>query len=172
MKSTLYYLIFITLLIGGFQSLDAQGRQSKKEKQQAEFKKTVELVEGRHFIFEAQRAFPQGGRSIDLTTNYGFIKITGSDAEGHLPFFGRAYSVDYGGGGGIEFKGEMQNVEIDTHQRKMKLRFTFEVKDKDTFKVNMDIGSNGNTTVNVNSNNRSSISYYGKISVIDAVDDK
>ncbi len=168
MKSTLNYLIVIAFLVSGFQNLDAQNSQSKKDKQQADFQKTVKLVEGGQFIFEAQRAFPQGGRSIDLTTNYGFIKTTGSDAESHLPFFGRAYSVEYGGGGGgIEFKGEMQNLKIETHQRKMKLLFTFEVKDKDTFKVSMDIGSNGNATVNISSNNRSNISYYGKISAID-----
>ena len=62
----------VTLLIVGIigfiqpQNSYSQKKKNKKEKQQIEFAETLKLVESGSFIFVPDRAFPQGGRSIDL----------------------------------------------------------------------------------------------------------
>lgn len=91
------------------------------------------------FKFEAERAYPQGGGSIDLTTNYGFLKISENKSECDLPFFGRAYRMEYGGDGGMNFEGEIFNEKWTLNDKKMKVTYTFDVKDKETFTVIMEV---------------------------------
>jgi len=163
MKAIIRTLFVIVVIISISFTLSAQEKKSKKELKQEKFDQTIELINKGDFIFEARRAYPQGGRSIDLTTNYGFITVKQEAAEGDLPYFGRAYTASYGGDGGIKFDGEMLDKNIEVNQKKQKVIFTFEVRDKDTYKVTMDIGYNGNTSVGITSNNRSHISYQGEI---------
>lgn len=158
MKKLSLLLLTISLMFAGQTNTIAQEKEKNEQ-----FQNTVEIVENGNFIFTAQRAFPQGGRSVDLTTNYGFIEISDDTGEARLPFFGRAYSVPYGGNGGIRFSGAIENVELSKDQEKRRIRYSFEVRDRDYFRVNMDISRNGNTSVTITSNNRSQISYQGTI---------
>ncbi len=167
MKLFLHTLLLSIILVSAQPNVNAQTRSLKKEEQKKQFQEIVELVQKGVFIFEARRAFPQGGASIDLTTNYGFVKVNVEEAKGHLPFFGRAYSVDFGGGGGIIFDGKMKDLKIERHPRRMRILYSFEVKNNDTYRLSMDIGLNGNATLSVNSNNRSTISYSGEISAVE-----
>jgi len=167
MKAIIRTLFVIVVIISMSFTLSAQEKKSKKELKQEKFDQTIELINKGDFIFEARRAYPQGGRSIDLTTNYGFITMKQEAAEGDLPYFGRAYTASYGGDGGIKFDGEMLDKNIEVNQKKQKVILTFEVRDKDNYKVTMDIGYNGNTSVGITSNNRSHISYQGDIKKIE-----
>jgi len=156
--------LFVLLVITNYSfNIEAQEKKSKKEIRQEKFEQTIEMINKGEFKFEARRAFPQGGRSIDLSTNYGFITFKQDNAEGDLPYFGRAYTATYGGDGGIKFDGEMLSQKSDVNEKKQKLIYTFEVRDKDNYKVTMDIGYNGSATVSITSNNRSHISYQGDI---------
>ncbi|MBI9061012.1 MAG: DUF4251 domain-containing protein [Marinilabiliaceae bacterium] len=167
MKAIIRTLFVIVVIISLSFTLSAQEKKSKKELKQEKFDQTMELINKGNFKFEARRAYPQGGRSIDLTTNYGFITVKQEAAEGDLPFFGRAYTASYGGDGGIKFDGEMLDKNIEVNQKKQKVILTFEVRDKDTYKVTMDIGYNGNASVGITSNNRSHINYQGEIKKIE-----
>lgn len=143
-------------------------KKSKKEKQLEQFTEIQKLINSKQFIFVADRAFPQGGRSIDLTTNYGFIKIMDTETTGDLPFFGRGYTVPYGGDGGIKFDTtKIENEKIELNEKKMRILYSFEAKSKDdVYRITMDIGYSGSSSVNVTSNNRSFISYNGQVSEI------
>ena len=99
----------------------------------------------------------------------GKFVITDSVAKGTLPFFGRAYSLPYGEGGGIEFDGVMkdQSLKIE-HKKKRKIliyRFSITAKN-DTYQISMEISGGGNCSVNLNSNNRAQISYSGTVSPV------
>jgi len=167
MKAIIRTLFVIVVISSISFTLSAQEKKSKKEIKQEKFDETFELINKGDFKFEAKRAFPQGGRSIDLTTNYGFISVKQDAAEGDLPYFGRAYTASYGGDGGIKFDGEMLDKKIEVNEKKHRVILSFEVRDKDTYKVTMDIGYNGNTSVSITSNNRSHISYQGEIKKIE-----
>ncbi len=158
-------MVFV-FLSGTVTSVTAQDKKTEEEKRQGQYEETVQLIENGNFIFEADRAFPQGGASIDLTTNYGFLKVNeDSTAVGDLPFFGRAFSVDYGGSGGIDFSGQMQELEYSPDKEKMRISYSFKVKDDDYYQILFDISYNGDASLSVISQNRSAISYHGYISL-------
>lgn len=158
MDKVIIFSLTISLLFAGQTNTIAQEKERNEQ-----FQNTVEIIEQESFIFKAQRAFPQGGRSVDLTTNYGFIEISDDTGEARLPFFGRAYSIPYGGNGGIQFSGTIENVELSINQEKMRVNYSFEVRDRDYYMVNMEISHGGNAYVTIISNNRSQISYQGTV---------
>ncbi|WP_430815959.1 DUF4251 domain-containing protein [Carboxylicivirga sp. RSCT41] len=173
MKTFISSIILSVLLILPFESTCAQ-KKNKKEKRMEQFTETKKLVDSKQFVFVPDRAFPQGGRSIDLTTNYGFINILSDETEGDMPFFGRGFTVPYGGDGGIKFdKTAILNEEIELNEKKMRLSYSFEAKSKnDHYRIRMDIGYNGSTSVSVTSNNRSHINYNGDITKLESKGDK
>ncbi|WP_439184711.1 DUF4251 domain-containing protein [Carboxylicivirga taeanensis] len=165
MKSIFSIITLSLILLSPTFSASAQ-KKNKKERQQEQFIETQKLVNSKQFIFVPDRAFPQGGRSIDLTTNYGFVKVEGTETTGDLPYFGRAYSVPYGGGSGIKFETtSIKNEQIEINEKKMRISYSFEARSKeDTYSLKLDIGYNGNASLSVMSNNRSHISYNGQVS--------
>ena len=171
MKSLINLLVLSALMVIPLKNMNAQKqkKKNKKERRLEQFAETQKLFDSKAFIFVPDRAFPQGGRSIDLTTNYGFIKVMGSETEGDMPFFGRGFSVPYGGGSGIKFdKTSIKNEKVELNEKKMRISYSFEAQgENDTFRINMDISYGGNTSVNIISNNRSSISYSGQISKLE-----
>ncbi len=162
------FLVFV-FLCGNVTALQAQDKKTRGEKRQQEFEKTQKLIESRDFIFEADRAFPQSGPPIDLTTNYGFLKVKDdSTVVGDLPFFGRAYRVDYGGDGGIKFSGKMEELDCSINLKKHRISYSFKVKDDDFFQISLDISYDGDASLNVISQNRNTIRYLGDIAERDS----
>lgn len=168
MQRLLILTFSVAFLTGAVINAAAKETQSKTENRQGQYQETLELVERGDFIFKARRAFPTGGRSIDLTTNYGFIEVSDSMAEAGLPFFGRAYNIRYGGRGGIRFSSNIVNLDISKNPDKMRIRYSFEVKDDDYYKVSMDIGYDGGASVSIISNKRSHIRYQGNLAHSDS----
>ncbi len=69
MKHSVLILMVFVFLSGTVTSTTVQDKKTREEKRQEQYEETVQLIENGNFIFEADRAFPQGGASIDLTTN-------------------------------------------------------------------------------------------------------
>ncbi len=158
----------IVLLLIGFMPAMAQStdRKAIKEQKRIEREREIEvLVNSKKFEFKARRKLPTGFRSMDLTTNANFIRFYPDSIVSEMPFFGRAYSVTYGGEGGLKFEGK---PEVYTIKRDKKLYLVdAKVKSKDDyFTINLSISFNGSATMSISSNNRSPISYYGEISEI------
>ncbi len=168
MKSIFKILVFSFFLLNLGNDVYAQ-RKNKKKCRQEQFAEIQNLVTRKQFIFVANRAFPQGGHSIDLTSNYGFVAVKGKESTGDLPFFGRAYSAPYGGGGGIEFeKTEIRKEKLNINKGTRKISYCFEARGiDDTYSIKMDIECNGNASLSVSCNKRSTISYMGKVSEIE-----
>lgn len=140
--------------------------RASESKKDSQFENIRQLVTSNRFRAEADRAFPSRGKTIDLFSNRGFITLSDSLARGFLPFFGRAYSLPYGDGGGIEFDSTVQNRQILIKDKKKNktITYRFSVRGKnDLFNITLLITSSGNCTITVQSNQRSSISYSGKI---------
>jgi len=164
MKTAMRVLFTCTLLIGLFISTSGQTKKEQKQKMKQElYLKTIKFIEKGEFRFEAEKAYPQGGSSIDLTTNYGFIDVSDDKSTADLPFFGRAYSVEYGKDGGINFEGEILERKLTRNDEKMKLTYTFKVKDNESFTVIMDIFSRKSASAIIRCESKSHISYSGKI---------
>ena len=149
--------------------------------------KIEQLMKSREFYIEVDQAFPTGNSSITIDSKYGQKRIGGegyvslatnegqlfildSVATGHLPFFGRAYSTEYGQGGGIEFENakiENESFKVIHKRKKHYIEYKFNVRNRnDVFNFYVEVYGNGKCSVNVTSNNRASISYGGDLTPI------
>lgn len=84
------------LSVHGTQAQD----QSDVQAPTGDFAATLELVESSQIQFEADRALPQGGRIVDMTTRPNWVEVRGKNAKGDLAFFGRAGNIAYNPDGG------------------------------------------------------------------------
>jgi len=167
MKSKLKILISSLLLLFIFSTTFAQNKEARKEKRQKAYLECIQLIESGEFKFEAEKAYPMGGTSIDLTTNYGFIKISENKSTGDLPFFGRAYRIDYGAEGGINFEGEILDEKLIRNDKKMKVTYTFKVKDKEAYTVIMEVFSKKSVSTVIRTDSKAHISYSGQLSELE-----
>lgn len=111
----LSFFLSFSMLIGFGQEKTKQ--QIKEEQKLAKQKKVEALVDSKEYEFEGDMAYPQRGRSIDLTTNSNYLQFKKDSIHSEMPYFGRAYAgVAYGGGGGLSFKGPIKEYSIKKKQ--------------------------------------------------------
>jgi hypothetical protein len=156
--------LVLLFLIGALPSVaQPSDRKAQKEKKRMEKEKDVAtLVDSKTFVFKATRAIPTGFKSMDLTTNPNFVKFSPELIVSEMPYFGRAYSVSYGGDAGLKFEGK---PEVYTVEKKKKA-YSLEARVKssnDYFTIHLSVGFEGSSSMSISSNNRSSISYNGEI---------
>jgi len=168
LKKLVGSLLFIALITG----VSAQNKEERKAKKQKAYIECLQLIESGEFKFEAEKAYPQGGSSIDLTTNYGFIRVSNDNSLCDLPYFGRAYSVEYGADGGINFDGEVLDEKITRDDKKMKVTYTYKVKGKEVFTVLIEAFSKKSASTIVRCDSKAHISYSGQIIDLEKEDSK
>lgn len=160
MKRILFLIASILLVVSfaGAQELTAKQRREKKEQE------IRQLIDSGQFRFVARSVIPMSGPRVDLTSVYD-LKMDSTAVEAWLPFYGRAYHVEYGGrDGGMKFSGEAEDMDVQYNKRKKMYQINFTVDtDKDQYQVRISAGLSGYADVSINSNNRQAISYYGII---------
>ena len=157
------YLVFIILLLIG------TSVQSSNKDKEAKANEIKELVESQQFRFIAQTAIPRAGSSINLTSYYDF-QIDSMEVSSWLPFYGRAYQVEYGGDGGIKFEETARTLEIELNKKKKSYQVSIEVDTKkDNYKINMSVGLSGYASLDVISTYKQGISFYG---IVEPIQDK
>jgi hypothetical protein len=100
----------------------SSGKNEERIKSRQRITKTKEieaLIDSKNFVFEAQKASPQGGRMLNLDYNTYFLKFNAEKTTCDLPFFGRAFNVAYGGDGGIKFEGVPENIQIEKRKNRL-----------------------------------------------------
>ena len=154
----LLFLMGIVLFLGG-QSLYSQTKKERKEQKAKEIK---EMIDEQRFTIDVDRALPMGGRTVNLTTPYSF-EMRGDSAISYLPYFGRAYSLPYGGGDGLRFEESITDYQ-STFGKKGTARIKFVTRTKeDTFRFDVQVFSNGSAIISVTPTNRQSITYQGEV---------
>ncbi|MDR2414344.1 MAG: DUF4251 domain-containing protein [Odoribacteraceae bacterium] len=169
--------------------LTSAGSERKKEKiDTTAFNKIVELVKSKVFRVEATDAYPTGNSSVTLSSPHGtttlggegHVSLAGNRGEllfrdsivtGHLPFFGRGYTLPYGEGGGFEFDKtsiKKTTVKVIKKKREQYARFSCSARvGNDVISLTLEVYENGRCTLHVNSNNRATISYGGFVEALD-----
>ena len=154
----LFFFVGIVLFFGG-QSLYSQ---SKKEREEQKAKEIKEMIENGRFTIEVDRALPMGGRTVHLTTPYS-LEMRGDSAISYLPYFGRAYSLPYGGGDGMRFEESITDYQC-SFNKKGTAQIQFRTRsDDDTFAFSVQVFSNGSATINVTPVNKQNITFYGEL---------
>ncbi len=163
----LWGVLLAMVLPAGAQKISKEEKTAQQGKSLAE---AQALLESRQFEVEILHVYPQGGGDVSRFNPRGKITVKDSVAEGHLPFFGRAYSLPYGEGGGIEFDAPMKNPQVKTEKKKKKqsVTFSFSVPGKgDTYQITIETMGGDGCSVFLVSNNRTQISYSGKIRALE-----
>jgi hypothetical protein len=161
----LTFFLSFSMLIGFGQEKTKQ--QIKEEQKLAKQKKVEALVDSKAFEFEGVMAYPQGGRSIDLTTNTNYLRVKNDSIHSEMPYFGRAYAgVGYGtGGGGLSFKGPIKDFSIKKGKKNIIVKGSVS-DNSDFYIVTLTVYFDGGASLTIGSNNRDSISYRGSIEEI------
>ncbi|MEN6456010.1 MAG: DUF4251 domain-containing protein [Prolixibacteraceae bacterium] len=159
--SRIFFLVawmLVAATVAGGQELSRKDQRDQKEQE------IKQLIDSRQFRFVARAVLPMSGPRIDLTSTYD-LELDSMMVEAWLPFFGRAYHVEYGGrDGGIKFKEEAEKIDVTYNKRKKIYQINMDVDtDKDNYRVRISAGLSGYADVSISSNNRQSISYYGII---------
>ena len=170
----IFLMVFAFIFQGYAQTNDK--KQSKKEaraeKRKKQFEETQKLVNSKSFIFDAQRVFPTGTRSLDLTTNPGSIKIENDSAWVDLPFFGRSYTSHYDANYSMDFEGKIEDEKLEISEDKLNINYSFVVNaNNDSYNIFMEIAYSGDCSVTINSQGKATISYSGKIEKIEKKDE-
>lgn len=107
MKTNRRIMLLILFIAGtGIFTLQAQNREERKELKEQTVK---EKIESENYRIDINTAYPRRGRMIPLTSIYS-VTIRNDSVFSQLPYFGRAYSIPYGGGQGLMF-----NAPIDQY---------------------------------------------------------
>lgn len=140
----------------------------EKKKDARPFNKVLTLVDSHEFTINVDYAYPSGGRSVSLASNGGTIVMKGDSVQGHLPFFGRAYSLPYGDSGSIEFDNKKVDSSMKVDEQKQQITYKFSVAGRsDIFRVQCVITASGKCNVSVTSNSKTPISYSGDIQEVE-----
>lgn len=147
-------------------------REIRKEQRMEEVHSL--LTSGRYEIV-VSKAFPMSGRMINLTSKYS-LQVRQDTLVSNLPYFGRAYSIPYGGGDGLNFevvnseeeqnliyRSDIRTSSIDKDSSRTSRISIRAVTDEDVFDFNITVYAEGSANISVTSNQRQPISYSGEV---------
>ncbi|MBP1615951.1 MAG: hypothetical protein H6Q13_3399 [Bacteroidetes bacterium] len=151
----------LVLLVAGTEWSTAQSKEEKKaEKEQA----VKEKIESRNYSVDVNTALPRRGISIHLTSSYS-LEVRNDSLSSWLPYYGRAYSIPYGGGDGLTFKAPIEGYKLSYDKRgTAKIEFTAHTKE-DLYEFNILIFTSGSSSISVNMHNRDSIDFSGELNM-------
>lgn len=152
MKKGKTFLAFLIIMFGGFPELRAQ------EKGAAEIQ---QMIDTKNFIFKAETANPQSGRTRQLTQEYD-LTVSGDKIICFLPYYGRAYNAPVSSEGGIKFT----SIDFSFEIKNVKKGWEITMKPNDVTDVHqmyLTVFTNGRATLEVTSNNRQNISFNGHV---------
>ncbi|MDO4159798.1 MAG: DUF4251 domain-containing protein [Prevotellaceae bacterium] len=136
---------------------------SEKAERRREKAETVnKAIERRRYVIDVSMAHPLKGRSVTLTSDYE-LEVINDSVISYLPYFGRAYSIPYGGGKGLNFTAHIS--EYLSEKKKNGTQISFKAKnDEDTYTFNIEVFESGTAIINVFSQQRDRISFDGELS--------
>lgn len=144
-------------LLSGFQPSDRKERKMQRQKDM------IELIESGQFRFVALSARSNLGNFNNLSANYELV-FDSSRVKAYLAYYGRAYSVTYGGDGGVKFDLPAYRIDKKWNKRKKMFTITTEVSDsQDSYSIYLTASPSGYGDLKINFRNRQMISYYGRI---------
>ncbi|WP_321480005.1 DUF4251 domain-containing protein [uncultured Bacteroides sp.] len=158
--------IFALLLVFSsteMQLINAQEKQEKKTKHEQMVK---ELIDSRNYKINVGTALPRRGRNVFLTSPYS-LGVKNDSVFSWLPYYGRAYSIPYGGGNGLSFEAPIKTYKLLYDKKEAaKIEITTQTEE-DVFKFLITIYPTGCSHITVNMYNRESIDFSGDLEVKD-----
>ncbi len=152
------FMLLLALLVG-IPTLSAQSKKEKKEQKKEAVKK---LIESENYKIDVNTAMPMHGRSIPLTSSYS-LEIRNDSVISYLPYYGRAYSIPYGGGDGLNFKAVLKEYSMEMDKKGNAVIEFIARNPEDRYEYRVKVFPNGSASIDVNMQNRQSISFQGEL---------
>lgn len=166
MKRYLLFTATIFLTLAMLQPARAQ--ETKAQKKAEKIAQVKSWMDAQSYVFVAQTALPMNGRSRNITPDYN-LAVTADSVVSYLPFFGRAYTADYGATKSpLDFKTKSCEYKI-TPGKKDGWNVTIKPKDnKSVQAMNLTVSSEGYASLQVTSYNRTPMSFNGYVTEMKA----
>ena len=152
------FMLLLALLVG-IPTLSAQSKKEKKEQKKEAVKK---LIESENYKIDVNTAMPMRGRSIPLTSSNS-LEIRNDSVISYLPYYGRAYSIPYGGGDGLNFKAVLKEYSMEMDKKGNAVIEFIARNPEDRYEYRVKVFPNGSASIDVNMQNRQSISFQGEL---------
>ncbi len=121
-----------------------------------------QMLDKKMYKVDFDRAYPTSGPSFALTSPY-FVSVTGDRVESYLPYFGRAYSIPYGGGEGLRFEAPITDYTAQTGKKGQQV-ISFNARtSEDDYTFNYEIYNTGEAYLNINAVNKQGMSFSGNV---------
>jgi hypothetical protein len=156
MKQAFYKTgLVILLFLAGVMTAQSQSKDPAENQR---------IIESKNYVFKAQYASPQRGRTVPLTSEYD-LTVAGDSLVSYLPYFGRAYSapIDPTKGAGM-FTSVKFDYSISPNDKKGKWEISIQPRDvSEVQQMFLEIFDNGTATLRIQFQNRQPMSYSGYI---------
>ena len=157
MKKTFFVLIVTLLSVPSF-------AQSREDRRAAQAAAVMNMLNDTTYTIHVATALPMGWRTVNLSSYYS-LEVAKDTVISCLPYFGRAYSVPYGGGKGLVFDGKAEDYRM-TENKDGGREITFSVmNEEDKYRFSLSVYPGGSAYISVNSGKRQPISYTGRVSL-------
>ena len=134
-------------------------KQTPEEKER--IARTVDQrLNDRQFRIEIDYMNPRRGSGKAVTSSYS-IRVDGTEIDSHLPYFGVAYDVPYGGGKVLTFKDEIDQYADGGWEKNCRKIVFSTNNDEDIIVYYITVYDNGRAYVDVRPRTREDISYRG-----------
>ena len=156
------YFAVLALMAAALMACGSANSLAKAEREAQIAQQVEAALEAGHYTIAVDWMRPLGGMSRHVNSNYE-LKINGDEVDSYLPYVGEAYRLPYGGGKGLNFKGEIMNYRI---ARTTNNRFLIEFDvnyDEDVYHYRIDIFTNGKAIIDVIGQDRDAISFDGEL---------
>ena len=156
-----YLIVLFTIAFAACSSLTSAEKAERDAKKAQAVEKA--LAERRYKV-EISMMNPRRGGSVNVSPDFS-LEVKGDTLVSYLPYFGRTYSVPYGGGKGLNFTAPISEYHTTEGRNGAKLIMMKAVNEEDVYSFRLEIFTNGNTTIDLTARERESISYDGHLEV-------
>lgn len=135
-------------------------RKTPQEKE-AEARRVQEMLDSRSYTIDIDYMIPLRGSGKPVSVHS--LKVSGDTLKSHLPYFGEARMVPYGGGKGLNFEEKISSY-TDSKASSEKRTITIAVKnEEDSYIFTLTVYDSGDADIHVHCGNRDDISYHGSL---------
>ena len=135
---------------------------TKAEREAAITRQVQEGLDTRHYTIAVDWMKPLGGMARHVSSNYE-LKVMGDKVDSYLPYVGEAYRIPYGGGKGLNFKGDIEDYSI-TYPTSNRSHIEFKVNNgEDVYHFRIDVFNNGKSIIDIIAQDRDAISFDGEM---------
>lgn len=128
--------------------------------------KTAQAVEKalteRQYTVSIQMMYPRGGKTVNVSPDFS-LQVKGDTLVSYLPYFGRVYSVPYGGGNGLNFTAPIKEYQFEKDEKGNAHILIRVYTAEDNFTYSLNVFTNGSTSIDVSAREREAISYSGQM---------